>query len=246
MCAQLIYCVSTVHIHAQWPLYYAARFTQHPTRLYRDVLEYQLHHLYDTRHIGLTLGGVGAGAQQVEMHHVSPADAASLRTAAAHTDSGHAEPGPSTGGHTIDLGGVTIHAVTGQHHAVTLSTTDSEMYELSRAVAALLGFRDLCTEIGYPQSLPSPVHCDNAGGVFKATEGKSDKRSLYMRRRTRFVQDAEQLGAVAITKIRSALNRADLLTKKLNAKTFKSLRDMMLNVRAAAANLHFFVGLQRD
>ena len=67
-----------------------------------------------------------------------------------------------------------------------------------------------------------------------------------MRRRTRFVQDAEQLGAVAVTNIRSALNRADLLTKKLNAKTFKSLRDMMLNVRAAAANLHFFVGLQRD
>ena len=68
-----------------------------------------------------------------------------------------------------------------------------------------------------------------------------------MRRRTRFVQDAEQLGAVAITKIRSALNRADLLTKKLNAKTFKSLRDMkMLNVRAAAANLHFFVALQHD
>ena len=146
----------------------------------------------------------------------------------------------------MDLGGVTIHAVTGQHHAVTLSTTDSEMYELSRAVATLLGFRDLCTELGYPQSLPSPVHCDNAGGVFKATEGKSDKRSLYMRRRTRFVQDAEQLGAVAVTKIRSALNRADLLTKKLNAKTFKSLRDMMLNVRAAAANLHVFVALQHD
>ena len=67
-----------------------------------------------------------------------------------------------------------------------------------------------------------------------------------MRRRTRFVQDAEQLGAVAVTKIRLALNRADLLTKKLNAKTYKALRDMMLNVRAAAANLHFFVGLQRD
>jgi hypothetical protein len=78
----------------------------------------------------------------------------------------------------VDLGGVTIHAVTGQHHAVTLSTTDSEMYELSRAVATLFGFRDLCTELGYPQSLPSPVQCDNAGGVFKATEGKSDKRSL--------------------------------------------------------------------
>ena len=67
-----------------------------------------------------------------------------------------------------------------------------------------------------------------------------------MRRRTRFVQDAEQLGAVAVTKIRSALNRADLLTKELSAKTFKSLRDMMLNVRAAAANLHVFVALQHD
>ena len=89
--------MSTIHIHCQWAVYYAARFTQHPTRLYRDVLEHQVHHLYDTRHIGLTLGGVGAGAQQVEMHHVppAPADAIDPRTAGAHTDSGHAEPGPS-------------------------------------------------------------------------------------------------------------------------------------------------------
>jgi hypothetical protein len=57
-----------------------------------------------------------------------------------YADAGHAQPGPSTGGYTVELGTTTIHAVSGQHHATTLGTSDSDSYEVSRAVAAALAF----------------------------------------------------------------------------------------------------------
>ena len=70
-----------------------------------------------------------------------PAEDDKYRTAT-HADSGFAEPGPSTGGHTQDMGDTTIHSYCGQHHLTTLCTADAEGYELSRAVASLMAERE--------------------------------------------------------------------------------------------------------
>ena len=64
ICAQLLYCVTTVYLNAQWCIYYIARYTSHPTKLYKECLLHALRHLFGTRHIGLTLGGVGDGQLQ--------------------------------------------------------------------------------------------------------------------------------------------------------------------------------------
>ena len=70
-------------------IYYIARYTSHPTRLYKDCLLYALRHLYGNRHIGLTLGGTGGAQLQAEMHAVSPREDDKYRTAT-HADSGFA------------------------------------------------------------------------------------------------------------------------------------------------------------
>jgi hypothetical protein len=240
ICAQLLYTVTTVYLNGQWVVYYIARFTSHPTKLYKESLLHALRHLYGNRHIGLTLGGTGAAQLQAEVHAVSPAEDDKYRTAT-HADSGFAEPGPSTGGHTQDMGDTTIHSYCGQHHLTTLCTADAEGYELSRAVASLMAEREFVAEIGYPQVRPSPAFCDSSGSVFKATAGKTNKKKMYMQKRIKFMQDAERWGETIITKIRTDDNRADILTKMLSTKLYKKMRDNILNVKAVAVNIHAFV-----
>ena len=139
------------------------------------------------------------------------------------------------------MGDTTIHSYCGQHHLTTLCTADAEGYELSRAVASLMAEREFVTEIGYPQVRPSPAFCDSSGSVFKATAGKTNKKGMYMQKRIKFMQDAERWGETLVTKIRTDDNRADILTKMLSTKLYKKMRDKILNVKAAAVNIHAFV-----
>ena len=68
--AQMIYAVASIYVHAQYTVYYIGRYSAHPTQLYLECSLHVLRHLYGTRHIGLTLGGVGA--LQAGMHTPPP------------------------------------------------------------------------------------------------------------------------------------------------------------------------------
>ena len=181
---QLMYIVVQVYYPAQFAVFYAARFSSAPSDLYSECLLYALRHLYHTRHIGLTLGGHG-DAELVSSGCLHTKKQSALNSGM-FADAGHAQAGPSTGGYTVDLGSTTFHAVSGQHHATTSGTSDSESYEVSRAVAAALAFHSFMTEFGFPQRLPTEIKNDNSGIVAKSSSDASDKRSLYMKRRVRF------------------------------------------------------------
>ena len=65
-----------------------------------------------------------------------------------------------------------------------------------------------------------------------------------MRKRTTFVKYAQFNAEVALLKVRTDDNRADILTKILQATHYARLRDMILNVKNIAANIHAFVQWQ--
>ena len=141
----------------------------------------------------------------------------------------------------MGCGNVTVHACSGTHHATTLATTDAESYELSRCVATTYGVRDLMTEMGFPQLLPSPINCDNSGSVRKAASAGSDKRSPYLKRRVKFIEEAQAKGATRVAHIPTEYNLADILTKSLPAKLYKKFRDAIMNVRVVAQHLHSMI-----
>ena len=242
---QLMYCVVQVYFAGQYVVFFCARRTVKPPKIKKAVLLYALEHLYGTRHMGLTLGGLSDSGYTLVTRYTSEPDELVLPDApyhvGGHGDAGHAEPGPSTGGHTYDINNTTIHAVSGQHHAVTLTTTDAESYEISQCVAGTVAFRGFMTEIGFPQAGPSPVYCDNFGTCRKSASDASDKRSLYMKKRVKFVADAQEVGEVKVTKIQSEDNRADILTKVLSGAIFVKMRDLIYNIRRAAVRLHAIV-----
>jgi hypothetical protein len=232
LCAQLIYVVVQIYYNAQYAVFRIARFTSKPSKLYLVCLEHALRHLFATRHIGLTLGAMDEGEDHVSLR--LPTEVAS------HVDAGHAQAGPSTGGYTIDCGTVTVGAVSGQHHAVTLGTTDSEAYECSRAIAALIGAREFAHSIGHAQTRPGLVKSDSSGVIRRALGTTSERTSMYLRRRITFIQQACSPGAglATVMHVRSENNRADILTKMLAAKLYKKMRDAVLNVRQMASRVH--------
>jgi hypothetical protein len=142
------------------------------------------------------------------------------------------------------VGGKTVQVNSGQHHATTLGSTDSETYELSRCVANVIGARHFMIEFGFPQNQPSPVDCDNSAGVLKAASATSDKRGVYMKRRVVFVQEAQRLEEILVRHVPGIGNRSDIVTKVIKTKRhFESLRDLIMNVikeQSPAIQIHFF------
>ena len=255
--AQLMYAVVQCYFWAQYPVFYVARFGSKPSELGYQCLLHALRSLYKGRHIGLTLGGrnnrMVASASLVTMAgepttlseaQPQPSDPTfqpkpgDQNVATAHCDAGHAEAGPSTGGHTMEIDGTTIHAVSGQHHAVTIDVTSAETMELSKCVASNIAYRMYLSEIGWPQLVASAIHCDNMGSVLKAASGNSDKRALYMKRRVQYIQNNQDTGESRVEHVPTDLNRADILTKPMTGQQFLRMRDMMMNTRAAATNIH--------
>ena len=65
-----------------------------------------------------------------------------------------------------------------------------------------------------------------------------------MRRRVKFVQEAEKLGLTLTIKVRTEENRADILTKMLSSKTYARMRDKIMNVANVAVNIHIVIQWQ--
>ena len=59
-----------------------------------------------------------------------------------------------------------------------------------------------------------------------------------MKRRVKFIQECQRIGEIVVVYVQSAANRVDILTKPVSAKVFETLRDVILNVRRTAVNLH--------
>lgn len=131
-----------------------------------------------------------------------------------------------------------MHVKSGMHHATTLDTTDSEMYEVSMGVAGPIALCFFMADFGFPQERASEAKCDNLGACKSAA---SDKAGLHISWRMRYCNEARWTNQVAMVRLATEMNRADVLTKAISNKAFMKLCDMILNVRNAAVNIHAVV-----
>lgn len=227
LCMQLLYLVNIARFDAMFPVYHASRYNSFPPMpLHWEALKRVALYLHGSADCDLVLGGNGddPALRSVSCDFVLGASA----------DSGHAEDGPSTGGHTIEFGSsspVVVHASCGRHRITTLGTSDAELYEASKCAATLEAHQLFCQEIGYPQEEAPALRCDNAAVVAIAASGSAFKRSLYMARRARFLQEMQRRRRSRVAKVASEDNVADVLTKVFSTKSFKRARHKLLNLR---------------
>ena len=123
-----------------------------------------------------------------------------------------------------------VRATSGQQKSITLSTTDAERYEVSKAVAVVLAERQFMGQIGVPQMDKTIIRTDNA-----ADSSASDKQSLGQKRRQKLVQWAQEDGEVQVQHIKAHHNYADMLTKVLPHKLFHEFLPAMMRLHDAVA-----------
>ena len=84
-------------------------------------------------------------------------------------------------------------------------------------------------ELEVVPSIESPItiYCDNSGAVANAVEPMAHQRTKHIARKYHLICDIIQRGDVAITKIASANNVADPLTKALSQKVFEKHLEAM-------------------
>ena len=221
---QINYITCHIRFDAQHASFYQARFASGWTQLLWECVLHTLRYLYGTRQMGLTLGGAGGECTITR---------ARLLSSHAMVDAGIAEDGPSTGGGVIQMGEATLHASSGRHVPVTMASASAEGYELSRQVPIFIHHRYLLEELGCHQPRPTAVGCDNSAVVSQVREADSMKRSLYLRRRIKFVSMAEDDGLIRVYKVAGKLNLADILTKVLSPTPFARLRHALLGLDSA-------------
>ena len=83
--------------------------------------------------------------------------------------------------------------------------------------------RKFIQELEVVPSIESPItiYCDNNGAIANAVEPRAHQRTKHIARKYHLICDIIHRGDVAITKIASANNVADALTKALSQKVFE-------------------------
>ena len=129
---------------------------------------------------------------------------------------------------------------------IALSTTEAEYIALSTMMRTLLPMRQLLTEVT-KHTLPhlklnmsttqthnmtsvqtSEVFEDNAGCIVLATKDQFRPRTKHLAIKWHHFKDQVRNGSVKVTKVESAYNWADILTKSVDKKTFETLRRLLM------------------
>ena len=101
-----------------------------------------------------------------------------------------------------------------------ISVAEAELVALSAAVCDMLWLRQMLEAMGYPPRAPTPVYCDNKAAREVAMNPVAAKNLRHVARRHFFVQDVWRSGDITIPAIESRRNRADPLTKVIDAPAY--------------------------
>ena len=124
-----------------------------------------------------------------------------------------------TGG-VIFYNGSFLSAQSHQQKSVSLSATQAEYQALSSVLQDILYFRTILKEIGYPQSLPTPLMCDNQGALYLAVSTKNHPKIKHIAIRYHFIRDAIHTEQVQLIYVPTKNHIADIFTKPLPPQLF--------------------------
>jgi hypothetical protein len=125
----------------------------------------------------------------------------------------------SVSGFIIECGGGPIAWSSKQQAIIALSSCEAEYISCTHCARQIIWLRTLFDELGYSQSQPSVLHCDNQGTVSCAHDPHSHSRMKHIDIRAHFIRDCVNRHIIDVIHIPGADNPADLLTKPLEKTT---------------------------
>jgi hypothetical protein len=134
----------------------------------------------------------------------------------------------STTGFAVCFAGAVIGYGSRRQHSIATSSTEAEIMAASHTALEILYFRGLLREMGEDMSEPTVLYVDNLGAVALSKDLKSCQRSRHIERRYLKVRELVAQGDIIVKYRETSENPADMLTKPLDAATFKKHSDTLM------------------
>ena len=109
---------------------------------------------------------------------------------------------------------------------IALSSTEAEYMALSDCSRQVVWMHTLLGELGYNLKA-TPIHGDNQGSIFIASNPVTEKRSKHIDIRFHYIREVVDRCLVELYFINGEENPADLLTKNLGRVKFQKFRAML-------------------
>ena len=135
----------------------------------------------------------------------------------------------SISGSVFTLGKGAISWRSCKQDTTTNSTIEAEYIAASETAKEAVWIRKFILELEVVLFIESPItiYCDNSGAIANAVEPRAHQRTKHIAHKYHLIHDIIQRGDVAITKIASANNVTDPLTKALSQKAFEKHLEAM-------------------
>jgi hypothetical protein len=106
---------------------------------------------------------------------------------------------------------------------------EAEYVALTKAAKKCLHFRQLLSDLGFPQAGPTTIFEDNKSAINLATAPEVTKNSKHIHVRHHFIRDLIKQNLMKVVYLDTKSMTADLLTKPLLKPLFLQLRSKLLN-----------------
>jgi len=208
----LLFIFITVRPEAGYAVGMLSRVVSKPSQAAMDAAVHVLMYLYSTRDLGLRY----ARGNKTGLFGMSDSDWGVRASISAYV---------------FMLAGAIISFLSKKQPTIAMDSTMAEIYATSQAGLEACFLRVLIAELlGLGSMPPTALFVDNSGAVAIANDFISNSRVRHYTRRHLKVRELVEDSVVAVLKIGTDDNIADLLSKALGRRRFEKLRRLVLNM----------------
>jgi hypothetical protein len=186
-----------------------------------------LRYLNGTTHVGLTYGDdtCGEGVQLGSTY--CDADWA-----------GDLSDRKSTTGYIIKVNGATVSWVSKKQSTTAQSSAEAEYYAAGDAIKEILWTRSVLQQMGWAQTEPTILRCDNQAAIAIASDDRHHARTKHIDIRHHFIREHVTENRVKLVWVPTAEQQADILTKPLGRVAYTTLRNHIMGGNCALPAVH--------
>ena len=133
----------------------------------------------------------------------------------------------SRSGGAIFIGDSLVHCYSRVQNTVAKSSVESEYQALSAATSEVCYFRNLLTELGYPQINPTIMHVDNQGAKELVTTTKHHNRTKHIDVHHHVIRECVEDKKISMKFVPTDDQIADMFTKPLGTAKFQKFRNLI-------------------
>lgn len=144
---------------------------------------------------------------------------------------GHLDKKRSTSGYVFTFGENVVSWKSSLQSVVAFSTTEAEFIALTETVKESIWLKGLLEDFGFDHE-DVMVWCDSHSAICLSKNNAYHERTKHVARKFHFIRDIVESGEVDVQKIHTSRNHADILTKVVPVRKFRSALDLLKVLKA--------------